>query len=423
MKTIKKAVVLLAVLPFIFASAFALDYFEVDTPSIKKSAIFVSAQKNTRANKKFIGTISEMLEESLLFTMVSSAKEADYSVYLEDSVESKELVVTIKGEKQTTYQPKYFGIKFQNTKDAYVARKTAQMGNRIIKELFGVSGSLGSTLTWSQTISSRKVIYKQSFGMNGTDEQVTYNFYTNYGASWNQEKDQIIYTSHTDYGTVINLQKIDPLVFKAHEIFSQSGTASSPIWGPDGAIYMTLHVSDQNSDIFKFALSGDEKDGYTLKKVKAMTYIPSIETEPSISPDGKFMAFVSDQTSEPQVYLLDLTTQKSTRLTRKGGYNVSPVWAPNGRYLAYRSIRGGVSSLYRIDVESKKERQLTSQGIFAEEPTWSPDGSLLAFTGRRNKNDNSKIFYMLSSGGEYTRLTDTAKDVVESGPSWGPGLH
>ncbi len=423
MKTIKKAVVLLAVLPFFYATAFALDYFEVDKPNIKKAAIFVSAQKSTVLNKQFIARINSMLDASLLFRNVTTAKNADYSILLEKSVESKELLVTIKGEKQTTYQSKFFGLRFQDTEEEYLQRKTAQMGNRIIKELFGISGSIGSILTWSQTENSRKVIYKESFGVPDTRKQITYNFYSNYGASWNQARDQIIYTSHTDYGTVINLQQVSPLAFKAHEIYSQSGKASSPIWASDGSIYMTLHVSNQNSDIFKFRLEGSMDEGYSLKKVRAVTHIPSIETEPSISPDGKHMAFVSDQTSEPQIFVLDLVTQKSTRVTRNGGYNVSPVWSPNGKYLVYRSIRQGISSIYRIEVETKKEKQLTSQGIIAEEPTWSPDGSLLAFTGRRDKKDISKIYYMLASGGSYKRLTKNAKDVVESGPTWGPGLH
>lgn len=423
MKTIKKAIVFLAVFPFFYLNAFALEYFDVDTPSIKKAAIFVEAEKNTSLNRQFTARIKEMLEATLLFKNVDSTKNADYSIILESSVESKELLVTIKGEKQSAFKTKYFGLRFQDKEEGYIKRKTAQMGNRIVKELFGISGSLGSVLTWSQTETTRKVIYKNKFAMPDSTEQVTYNFYSNYGASWNQQKDQIIYTSHTDYGTVINLQQADPLVFKAQEIYSQSGKASSPTWGADGAVYMTLHVSDQNSDIFKFQLEGNQKNGFNLKKVRAMTYIPSIETEPSISPDGKLMAFVSDQTSEPQIFTLDLATQKTTRVTRKGGYNVSPVWSPNGKYLAFRSIRQGVSSIYRINIETKKEQQLTSRGLIAEEPTWSPDGSLLAFTGKRSKTDNSKIYYMLASGGSYKRLTDAPQDAVESSPTWGPGLR
>ena len=425
MKTIKKAVVLLVVLPFLYTTAFALDYFDVNKPNIKKASIYVSATKDSRLNRQFVSQIKDMLEAALLFENVSSNKASDYSITLENSVEDKDIFVTIKGEKQNTFKTKNFGIKFRNTDAAYIGKKTAQMANRIIKELFGIEGSMGSTVAWSVTEGSRKVLYKTYFNIPDSMVQVTYNFYSNYGASWNQAQDHIVYTSHTDYGTVINLQKIDPLVYKSFEIFKESGTASSPFWAPDGTIYMTLHVADQNSDIFKFRLEGDIDNESAIKfeKIGQVTYNPSIDTEPAISPDSSKMAFVSDQTSEPQIYLLDLNTKKSTRITHRGGYNVSPAWSPNGKYIAFRAIREGKSSIYRINIDTGDEMRLTDSSLEAEEPTWSPDGSLIAFTGKAGKQASSKIYYMLSSGGEYKRLTNSGADVDESSPTWGPALH
>lgn len=423
MKTLKKAVVLLAVLPFLYASAFAVDYFEVSKPNIKKAGVHITSTKSTTLNRVFVTQLKDMLKDSLLFNNVSSVQAADYAIVLANSVESKELLVTIKGVKQSAFPAKFFGIRFKETELGYVKRKTAQMGNRILKELFGIAGSLGSSITWSVTENTRKVIYKRDFSVPDSTKQITYNFYSNYGASWNKQKDQVIYTSHTDFGTVINLQQVEPLLFKSHEIYTQSGKASSPIWAPDGSVFMTLHVSDQNSDIFQFKLDGSlNENNLTLKRVRQITYIPSIETEPTISPDSKKMAFVSDQTSEPQIYILDLNTQKTKRITRKGGYNVSPSWSPNGRYLAFRSIRQGVSAVYRIDVDSGEEKRLTNSRIDADEPTWSSDGSLIAFTGKTSRKGTSKIYYMLASGGEFKRLTNSATSVVESSPTWGPGL-
>jgi TolB protein len=425
MKTIKKVVVLLVVLPFFYATTFALNYFEVSKPDIKKAKIFVSASKETRLNSQFVSQIKDMLESVLLFENVSTAKGSDYSIQLGNSVEGKEVFVTIKGVKQSSYKEKSFGIKFKNTDVAYVGKKTAQMANRIIKELFGIEGSLGSTLVWSVTEGPRKVMYKNAFMIPDTKDQITYNFYSNYGASWNQAKDHVIYTSHTDFGTVISLQKIDPLIYKAEEIFKEGGTASSPFWAPDGSVYMTLHVADQNSDIFRFRLTGniDNREAIQFEKVGQMTYNPTIDTEPVVSPDNSKLAFVSDQTSEPQIYLLDLNTKKSSRFTHRGGYNTSPSWSPNGKYLAFKSLRGGESSIYRINVENGKEKRLTGNGLDAEEPTWSSDGSLIAFTGKTSKKAVSKIYYMLASGGDYKRLTSSSADVVESSPTWGPALR
>ncbi|MBU3914687.1 hypothetical protein KKA14_04060 [bacterium] len=426
MKAIKKAIVILfLIVPFFSLTAIALDYFEVSKPSIKKAIIYVSADASSTLNQQFVSQLKDMLEASLLFKNADSKSNSDYSITLGSKVESKDLLVTIQGEKQNTYKAKFFGIRFISTDEEYVGRKTAQMANRIIQEFFGIKGSIGSTLTWSVTEGSRKVIYKEAFAIDGTKKQVTYNFYSNYGASWNPEQDFIIYTSHTEFGTVINLQQLEPLVFNSIEVFKHSGQASSPSWAPDGSIYMTLHVADQNSDIFQFkfdrSLKSDTPASFT--KVRQLTHNPSIETEPAISPDSEKLAYVSDQTSEPQIYLMDLKTKKATRITHEGGYNVSPAWSPNGKYLAYRSIRAGISSIYRIELADNSEARLTSDTIDAEEPTWSPDGSLIVFAGKTDKKAASKIFYMLASGGEFKRMTDSGPDVEESSPTWGPALR
>jgi TolB protein len=188
---------------------------------------------------------------------------------------------------------------------------------------------------------------------------------------------------------------------------------------------MTLHVSDQNSDIFQFKMDGriGDKNTPTLRKIRQLTHNSSIETEPSISPDNSMMAYVSDQTSEPQIYLMNLRTKKYNRITRKGGYNVSPAFSPNGKYLAYRSIREGKSAIYRYELASKKEIKLTPDSIIAEEPTWSPDDSLIVFAGRLSRRSPTKVYYMLASGGDYYRMTKTKQEVAESNPVWGPALR
>ena len=57
----------------------------------------------------------------------------------------------------------------------------------------------------------------------------------------------------------------------------------------------------------------------------------------------------------------------------------------------------------------------------AGSPSWSPDGSMIAFTGL--KGATSKIYYLLSSGGGYQRLTTSGAGVHESKPAWGGFLR
>ena len=61
---------------------------------------------------------------------------------------------------------------------------------------------------------------------------------------------------------------------------------------------------------------------------RKLTKHSAIETEPVLSPNGKMLAYISDRTGRPQVYLMDLSSKKVSRLSKKGSYNTSPAWSP-----------------------------------------------------------------------------------------------
>ena len=72
------------------------------------------------------------------------------------------------------------------------------------------------------------------------------------------------------------------------------------------------------------------------------------------------------------------------------------------------------------DTKSKEENRVTPKSITAEGPTWAPDGSLIAFSGKKKGSGDWKIYYSLSAGGEYKRLTKSKSGFQETAPSWKP---
>jgi Tol biopolymer transport system component len=102
---------------------------------------------------------------------------------------------------------------------------------------------------------------------------------------------------------------------------------------PDGKTVIVLDTTDVNSkgDISIISMEGDHARKPLLQQDEY------VETQPKISPDGKWMAYVSNESAKSEIYVRAFPEVNKGRwqISAKGG--VSPLWAPNGRELFYFS--------------------------------------------------------------------------------------
>ena len=107
------------------------------------------------------------------------------------------------------------------------------------------------------------------------------------------------------------------------------------------------------------------------------------------------------------VWTIDADGTDLTRLTRSPGPDFDPSWSPDGTKIAFRSERSGEPELWVMNADGTGQRRLT-EGL---SPAWSPDGSLIAFSGRAGlsviRPDGTRRRVLPhTDGGEY--------------PSWSP---
>ena len=403
----------------------ALEFYDVSQPDIAKIKLNISSISDSSKNSVLIKKMQRQLTHSLLFEN-ASAGDAEYLLEIENTIESGSIISTLKSSSESGFEPLVFGVKFKKQDETYISRKSAQVSNLMLKQLFGIKGSLGSPIIYSANDKSEtqvKTLFLKYHGDDGL-KQLTFNLFSNYGASWHPNGKTILYTAITARGTRVFMQGFRPLRVKSVEVFFDEGTGSAAEWGSTGRVFISKYVNRSNTDIYEYYLDGEKIYGMPTPKLREsdrITKNSAIETEPALSPDGRYLALISDRTGSPQVYVRDMQRKKMNRITETGKYNVSPSWSPDGKFIAYASKREGVSSIYRIDPKSKEENRVTPKSMNAESPTWSPDGSMIAFSGK--KGGDWKIYYSLSSGGEAVRLTNSKSGLQETMPSWGPALR
>src|SRR5260370_11572754 len=111
----------------------------------------------------------------------------------------------------------------------------------------------------------------------------------------------------------------------------------------------------------------------------------------ALSPDGKRIAYTVTMLDEPgrpygQLWIIDLATQKSTRVGSDKDRGGGPLWSPDGKWLAFFGRLGDKHGLLMAKPDGSDVTVLASPegtnsplpGI-GNEVTWSPDGKQLAF--------------------------------------------
>ncbi|WP_194435423.1 Tol-Pal system beta propeller repeat protein TolB [Vibrio fluminensis] len=154
----------------------------------------------------------------------------------------------------------------------------------------------------------------------------------------------------------------------------------SPSWSPDGKELAYVSFQNGQAEIFIMNI-------YTGKSEKVTSY-PRHNGAPKFSPDGKQLALVLSKSGSLQVYTLDLATRKLTQITRGRSNNTEPFWYPDGKSLIFTSDRGGKPQIYRVNLASGDTSRITWQGSQNLGGQITPDGRFLVMVNRSNTGFN-----------------------------------
>ncbi len=116
----------------------------------------------------------------------------------------------------------------------------------------------------------------------------------------------------------------------------------------------------------------------------------------ALSPDGKKAAFerLDVSTNTWDIWLLDLNTRITSRLTADPADDTDPVWSPDGRQVAFASNRRGHLDLYRKVIGASTDELVYADAARKVPEGWLSDGTILYTTA------TGKEYHQIASEGE-----------------------
>ena len=188
------------------------------------------------------------------------------------------------------------------------------------------------------------------------------------------------------------------------------GMSFSPRFSPDGQRVIMSLQQGGNSNLFVMDLRS--------KSTTRLTDTPAIDTSPSYAPDGVRICFESDRGGKPQIYVMPATGGSAQRISFGEGSYSTPVWSPRGDYIAFTKQGGGQFSIGIMKPDGSGERILTS-GFHNEGPTFAPNGRVLMFFRDPGGNAGPSLFTVDISGRNEQRVPTPG---FASDPAWSPLL-
>jgi Tol biopolymer transport system component len=146
------------------------------------------------------------------------------------------------------------------------------------------------------------------------------------------------------------------------------------------------------------------------------------------APDNRRLAVGSVQRGRGAIAIFDADTGKvlqNIRLDERGEI-FHPTWSPDGQSIAFSAQIGGFTDLFVHDLRTGRTRRLTSDPFADLQPSWSPDGQQLLFiTDRYTSNLDTLAFgdlglatYDVATGGIASIRSDLRGQA--SSPQWLP---
>lgn len=190
---------------------------------------------------------------------------------------------------------------------------------------------------------------------------------------------------------------------------------------PSGAQNYFVLALDDSGYSHLFAYAPPAGDGSASLPLLRLTAGPWDDTAPALSPDGTRIAFASRRNGYQDLYVLNLETGETSRVTDTPEYDSHPSWSPDGQWIAFESYLGdSLEIMIKSVVDlSQPGIQLTDDPAADHSPAWSPVGRVVAFVSTRSGDSDIWLADLDASDNRFSDISNSPAS-AETSPAWSP---
>ena len=155
--------------------------------------------------------------------------------------------------------------------------------------------------------------------------------------------------------------------------------------------------------------------------------MPEGACQPSWSPDGQKLVFISPCKGEDEIYYgagLYIINADGSELMPIGtvpGGDFDPAWSPDGKSIAFTSLRTGQMEIFILSVDDLSSiTQLTKStgSIGSRQPAWAPDGTQIVYVVKRL--GVYQVWLMNADGTNQKQIVRSGVSFSDYLPTWSP---
>jgi len=197
--------------------------------------------------------------------------------------------------------------------------------------------------------------------------------------------------------------------------FTTEGADFDPVLDPTGRFLVYASTRHrERADLYLKSVEGTA--------VTQLTSDPAHDRMPTISPDGKRVAFASNRAGNWDIYIMNTEGGKAMQLTSDPAHEIHPSFSRDGKQLVYSMIgqQSGQWELVIIDLDNPVRRKFIGFGLF---PNFSPTEDKIVYQRARERGTRwFSVWTMDIEGGEAVRPTEIAASANAAciTPEWSP---